>query len=240
MQSVALFHLPVFFLSRLPNSLGRLNYVNVWHDNSGSSPSWNLRQIVIRHVPTNKKSYFICNRWLAVEKDDGLIERAIFVADQKQMTGFQNLFYNRASKDIGSNWKLATFTIFWLIVRLRSKHFHLSSSMEFLCLFWLSQSNVRAKARSKTPELSTQTTELSHNWIYVVWLVDWLYDWPLPNDCLMNRLIVNWSTGWYICFLSGRPMRPPIYNGTELNWAECNLVLNQAPAFKVIRAHSEN
>ena len=157
MQSVALLYLPVFFLSRLPNSLSRLNYVNVWHDNSGSSPSWNLRQIVIRHVPTNKKSYFICNRWLAVEKDDGLVERAIFVADQKQMTGFQNQFYNRASKDIGSNWNLVTFIIFWWIVGLRSKHFYLSSSMEFLCLFSLSQSKVRAKTRSETLALSTQT-----------------------------------------------------------------------------------
>ena len=92
-----------FFLlfTRLPSPLGRLNYVRVWHDNAGPSPSWYLRQIVVRHVRSNKKWFFICNRWLAVEKDDGLIERIIFVADHKEMSGFQNLFYTRASKDIG-------------------------------------------------------------------------------------------------------------------------------------------
>ena len=89
------------FVAKLPNFLGQLNYVRVWHDNSGPSPSWNLHQIVVRHVATDQKWFFICNRWLAVEKDDGLIEKLIFVADRKQMAGFQNLFYQRASKDIG-------------------------------------------------------------------------------------------------------------------------------------------
>lgn len=89
------------FVAKLPSFLGQLNYVRVWHDNSGPSPSWNLHQIVVRHVPTDRKWFFICNRWLAVEKDDGQIEKVLFVADQKQMSGFQNLFYTRASKDIG-------------------------------------------------------------------------------------------------------------------------------------------
>ena len=89
------------FVAKLPNVLGQLNYVKVWHDNAGPSPSWHLYQIVIRHVASNKKWFFICNRWLAVEKDEGTIEKVLFVADQKQMAGFQNLFYQRASKDIG-------------------------------------------------------------------------------------------------------------------------------------------
>lgn len=89
------------FVVKLPNVLGRLNYVRLWHDNSGPSPSWNLHQIVIRRVATDQKWFFIFNRWLAVEKDDGQIERVLFVADKKQMSGFQNLFYTRASKDIG-------------------------------------------------------------------------------------------------------------------------------------------
>ncbi|XP_022784277.1 uncharacterized protein LOC111324875 [Stylophora pistillata] len=89
------------FVVRLPHVLGRLNYVRLWHDNSGPSPSWNLHQVVVRHVATGQKWFFMCNRWLAVEKDDGQIERVLFVADRKQLSGFHNLFYTRASKDIG-------------------------------------------------------------------------------------------------------------------------------------------
>lgn len=89
------------FVVKLPRVLGRLNYVRLWHDNSGASPSWNLHQVVVRHVATDQKWFFMCNRWLAVEKDDGQIERVLFVANRKQLSGFHNLFYTRASKDIG-------------------------------------------------------------------------------------------------------------------------------------------
>ena len=81
------------FVVKLPRVLGRLNYVRLWHDNSGASPSWNLHQVVVRHVATDQKWFFMCNRWLAVEKDDGQIERVLFVANRKQLSGFHNLFY---------------------------------------------------------------------------------------------------------------------------------------------------
>ena len=56
-------------------SLGLLNYIRVWHDNSGkgASASWFLKYIIVRDLQTMQKSYFICQNWLAVEKDTGTV-----------------------------------------------------------------------------------------------------------------------------------------------------------------------
>ena len=55
--------------------LGTLNYLHIWHDNSGKGPfaSWYLRSVVVRDVQTDEKFIFICNRWFAVEEDDGQV-----------------------------------------------------------------------------------------------------------------------------------------------------------------------
>ena len=56
-------------------SLGPLNYLHIWHDNTGQkgSASWFLKYIIVRDLQTRIKTHFICQRWLAVEKDDGLV-----------------------------------------------------------------------------------------------------------------------------------------------------------------------
>ena len=55
--------------------LGSLNYIRLWHDNAGkgSSASWFLKYIIIHDLQTMQKSYFIAQRWFAVEKEDGLV-----------------------------------------------------------------------------------------------------------------------------------------------------------------------
>ena len=56
-------------------SLGTLNYIRVWHDNGGghSASSWFLKYLIIRDLQTLEKSYFICQRWLAIDQDDGRV-----------------------------------------------------------------------------------------------------------------------------------------------------------------------
>ncbi|CAF1575436.1 unnamed protein product [Adineta ricciae] len=51
-------------------SLGSLNYIHIWHDNSGkgASAAWFLKYITVRDLQTLDKSYFICHRWLAVDR----------------------------------------------------------------------------------------------------------------------------------------------------------------------------
>ncbi len=57
-----------------------LNYIRVWHDNSGhdSSASWFLKYIIVRDLQTMEKFYFIAQKWFAVEKDDGLVTYSYF------------------------------------------------------------------------------------------------------------------------------------------------------------------
>ena len=56
-------------------SLGPLNYMRIWHDNSGrgAAASWFLKYVIVCDLQTMEKSYFISQQWLAVEKDDGMV-----------------------------------------------------------------------------------------------------------------------------------------------------------------------
>ncbi len=56
-------------------SLGPLNYIRIWHDNSGAgaSASWFLKYLIIRDLQTMEKWYFIGQQWFAVEKGDGRV-----------------------------------------------------------------------------------------------------------------------------------------------------------------------
>ena len=71
--------LPSFF--SVPKSLGPIWKVQVWHDNSGSSPSWFLSRILVKDMSTQKCATFVVDKWFAVEEDDGKVEREILAAD---------------------------------------------------------------------------------------------------------------------------------------------------------------
>lgn len=55
--------------------LGSLNFLHIWHDNSGKhdSASWFLKYVLVRDLQTQDLFYFICEQWLAVEKGDGKV-----------------------------------------------------------------------------------------------------------------------------------------------------------------------
>ena len=67
-------------------SLGELNYLHICHDSSGNGDreSWYLKYVIVNDLQTKQKYYFICKKWLRVEKGDGLIERIIPVAGKVQ------------------------------------------------------------------------------------------------------------------------------------------------------------
>ncbi len=52
--------------------LGKLIFIKIWHDNSGKNEmaSWYLKHIIVHDLQTREKEYFICEKWLAVEKQD--------------------------------------------------------------------------------------------------------------------------------------------------------------------------
>ncbi|XP_023332927.1 uncharacterized protein LOC111704811 [Eurytemora carolleeae] len=70
------------FVMTVSRPLGNLSFLRIWHDNSGIGDyaSWFLGAIIIRDLQTKQKYQFFNDRWLAIEKDDGEIERIIPLA----------------------------------------------------------------------------------------------------------------------------------------------------------------
>ena len=99
------------FIMSVPKSLGLLNYLHMWHDNSGqgSSSSWFLKYIIIQDLQTMKKFHFIAQKWFGVEKDYGKIERLLPVDNQLEKEKFSYLL----SKRIYHNkWLFSLFLFF--------------------------------------------------------------------------------------------------------------------------------
>jgi polycystin 1L2 len=76
-------------------SLGLLNYLHIWHDNSGAgaSSSWFLKYIIVRDLQTMEKSYFICQKWFAVEKEDEVVSVIDFFIFPVKSILRLNVFY---------------------------------------------------------------------------------------------------------------------------------------------------
>ena len=66
----------------------------------GRSPSWYLRSILVTDTNTRKEYPFICDQWLAVESEDGQIERLLSVAGEKELKKFHLVFASTISKGL--------------------------------------------------------------------------------------------------------------------------------------------
>lgn len=67
--------------SSLPESIGRIWKVQIWHNNFGASPSWYVNRVIVRDLNTGGQYIFLCEKWLAVEENDGKVEREFMVLD---------------------------------------------------------------------------------------------------------------------------------------------------------------
>ncbi|GFR32582.1 polycystic kidney disease protein 1-like 2 [Trichonephila clavata] len=69
------------FIMSVPRCLGQLNYLRIWHDNSGEgkNASWYLKHVVVKDIITGYKYEFIAERWFAVEEGDGLVNTFLLV-----------------------------------------------------------------------------------------------------------------------------------------------------------------
>ena len=65
------------FVLNLSQPLGSIQAVRIGHDNSGESPSWFLEEIVVIDEQVKKTWSFTSSQWLALEREDGRIERII-------------------------------------------------------------------------------------------------------------------------------------------------------------------
>lgn len=82
--------------------MGLLNYIRLWHDNSGEDDyaSWYLKFVIVRDLQTKEKFYFLCERWFAVEKGDGQIDRLLPIATEVQKTNLQYLAQKEAKQKL--------------------------------------------------------------------------------------------------------------------------------------------
>ena len=62
-------------------SLGKLQKIDIGHDNSGFAAGWFLDKVGIQDLSSNQIYYFVCGRWLATNEEDGAIIREIVARD---------------------------------------------------------------------------------------------------------------------------------------------------------------
>ncbi|WAQ97255.1 PK1L2-like protein [Mya arenaria] len=93
------------YVLSVEQKLGPLSFCRVWHDNSGDSAwrSWYLEQIEVSDLQTGEKYFFLCNRWLACEEDDGMVDRILPVASIEDLVAFKQLFSSSVRKKLSSD-----------------------------------------------------------------------------------------------------------------------------------------
>ncbi|XP_077166491.1 polycystin-1-like protein 3 isoform X9 [Paroedura picta] len=81
------------FLLPTQQPLGPLHAVRLWHNNSGASPSWFVRRLVVSDLAARKKWQFPCECWLAADMEDSQVDRVFVAASDRELRSFRYLFW---------------------------------------------------------------------------------------------------------------------------------------------------
>uniref|UniRef100_A0A8C5HGY6 Polycystic kidney disease 1 like 2a n=1 Tax=Gouania willdenowi TaxID=441366 RepID=A0A8C5HGY6_GOUWI len=87
------------FLLSTPFSLGNLQAIRMWHNNSGNSPDWFVSSVSVQDLQTKQKWYFLCNCWLSVDQDDCALDKVIPLPTELELKKFSHLFFLRTTRD---------------------------------------------------------------------------------------------------------------------------------------------
>ncbi|XP_077451223.1 polycystin-1-like protein 2 [Stigmatopora argus] len=87
------------FLLTTHFSLGELQSIRLWHDNSGTHPAWYVNKVMVQDLETGQKWHFLCNSWLAVDVGDCALDKVFPVATEEDLKRFSNLFFMKTAKD---------------------------------------------------------------------------------------------------------------------------------------------
>ncbi|NXA53841.1 PKDRE protein, partial [Nothocercus julius] len=98
------------FLLTTKKDLGDICTLRVWHNNKGPSPSWFLSRAKVENLYTKKTWYFMCRKWLALDRGDRLLERTFFVMNPKARLSRMDYFLINLAENLidGHLW----FSIF--------------------------------------------------------------------------------------------------------------------------------
>ena len=89
-----------FFLLTVPRPLGKIQQLRIWHNNAGADPSWFVSRVLVRNLQTDLTAWFVCDRWLAVEEDDGQIDRTLLPGSKQDLIKFNFLFSSEVRKNL--------------------------------------------------------------------------------------------------------------------------------------------
>ncbi|XP_045071188.1 LOW QUALITY PROTEIN: polycystic kidney disease protein 1-like 2, partial [Coregonus clupeaformis] len=87
------------FLLTTPFSLGELQSIRLWHDNSGGHPAWYINKVMVQDLETGQKRHFLCNSWLAIDMGECILDKVFPVASDIELKKFSNLFFMKTAKD---------------------------------------------------------------------------------------------------------------------------------------------
>ena len=79
--------------------IGAIEYIHVWHDNSGKSPAWFLARVSIHNILTDEQTEFLCHKWFALDQEDGELHRCLLAANNEELKSFETLFLTQSSRD---------------------------------------------------------------------------------------------------------------------------------------------
>uniref|UniRef100_A0A3B4T4Z1 Polycystic kidney disease protein 1-like 2 n=1 Tax=Seriola dumerili TaxID=41447 RepID=A0A3B4T4Z1_SERDU len=87
------------FLLTTHFSLGDLQSIRLWHDNSGEHPAWYINKVMVQDLESGQKWHFLCNSWLAVDVGECSLDKVFPVATEMDLKRFSNLFFMKTAKD---------------------------------------------------------------------------------------------------------------------------------------------
>ncbi|XP_042342348.1 polycystic kidney disease protein 1-like 2 [Plectropomus leopardus] len=87
------------FLLTTHFSLGDLQSIRLWHDNSGAHPAWYVNKVTVQDLESGQKWHFLCNSWLAVDVGECSLDKVFPVATEVDLKRFSNLFFMKTAKD---------------------------------------------------------------------------------------------------------------------------------------------
>ncbi|XP_076445170.1 polycystin-1-like protein 2 [Babylonia areolata] len=113
-------------------ALGDLCHVRIWHDDSGPNgrSDWYLSRITAEDLQTGERFNFICEKWLALDKEDGLIDRIVPVTLKDEVMTFDKLFAEHARVGV-------TDTHLWISCFLRPDRSTFSRVQRLTCCMCL-------------------------------------------------------------------------------------------------------
>ncbi|KAB5558804.1 hypothetical protein PHYPO_G00021410 [Pangasianodon hypophthalmus] len=88
------------FMLTTPFSLGDLQSIRLWHDNSGEHPDWYVNKVMVQDLETGQVWQFLCNSWLAIDIGDCTLDKVFPIASEKDLKGFHHIFFTKTAKDL--------------------------------------------------------------------------------------------------------------------------------------------